>query len=116
MGSEAPVHSIGKREILCIKYDNRYTQQRNFPTALFLLMYLPGRTNVALFLYQYSANGGHKHSPVIISYAQLSAIFGIYSDLCMRTTLTPSKGTQTAVLLSITYSPKSEIDKALRVD
>ena len=35
MGSEAPVHSIGKREILCIKYDNRYTQQRNFPTALF---------------------------------------------------------------------------------
>ena len=51
-----------------------------------------------------------------ISYAQLGAILAIYNGLCMRTTFESVTGSQTPVLVSVTYSSKSEIDKTLHGD
>ena len=86
------------------------------PYISLLLMYLPGRTIVALFLYQYTSipRKGQKHASDMISHAQLGAIFGVYIDLHMRTTFATLKRTQINIhVLSIAY--KSEIDETLYV-
>ena len=76
---------------------------------------LNNKTSGSLNLFVITHLAGAK-PVVIISDVQLSAIFGVYSNLRMRTTFASWKETQTPVPLSVTYSPKSEIGKPLRAD
>ena len=72
----------------------------------------PMRAILALFVYRHVET----KSTVFMIYPMHNwgAILAIYNGLRMRKTFQSVTGSQTPVLLSITYSSKSEIDKTLR--